>query len=148
MTNNDDIFDGVPEDISQLETQVLVVDDVPSTRLVLKDMLEQIGFSRIAEAKDGKDALQKLQKDRAQLIICDHKMDRMTGLELLHLIKQYPYLVDIPFIVLSSHKEPQLIDGAHHLGAAAYVTKPIDYEVLKKTIMEVLHRKFSGTPAP
>ena len=121
--------------------QVLIVDDLPSTRLILRDMLEQIGFKNICEAADGKDALKKLQQTPTQLVLCDQKMERMTGLEFLNVIRKEPTLKGVPFIVISAHQERHLIDGAQHLGASAYIPKPVDFEALKASVESLLPGK-------
>ena len=81
----------------------MIVDDISATRAILKDMLNEMGFKDIVEAKSGEDALKKLKQHRAQLIICDNMMDGMSGLDLLYQLRNYAYLVDIPFIVISSN---------------------------------------------
>jgi two-component system chemotaxis response regulator CheY len=123
------------------EPQVLVVDDVPATRELLCDMLKEMGFSEIAEAVDGRDALEKLKKHRAQLIICDQVMEDMSGLDLLYQIRNHPYLVDIPFVVVSSCGDVPVIDTALELGADDYIMKPISFRLFKKKIFDTLRRR-------
>lgn len=126
------------------EPQVLIVDDVPATRAMLRDMLVEMGFRDIIEAGDGKDALQKLKKQRAQLIICDNAMQEMGGLDLLFQLKNHPYLVDIPFIVVSSCNERPVIDAAFQLGAEDYIVKPVNFQFFKRKIIDVLRRRASS----
>jgi CheY-like chemotaxis protein len=123
------------------EPQVLVVDDVPATRLALKDMLQEMGFTRIEEASGGREALEKLKKQGAQLIVCDYMMGEMSGLDLLNQLRNHAYLVDIPFIVISSNGDAPVIETAIDLGAADYVVKPISFNLLKLKIMDVLRRR-------
>ena len=80
------------------EPQVLIIDDIAATRTLLRDMLREMGFTDIVEAKDGREALDKLKDHRAQLIICDNVMEGMCGLDLLYQLRNHAYLVDIPFI--------------------------------------------------
>jgi CheY-like chemotaxis protein len=123
------------------EPQVLVIDDVPATRAILKDMLSEIGFHAIAEASDGREALEKLKRHRAQLIICDHVMKDMSGLDLLDQLRNHPYLVDIPFILVSASREVSLIDTALELGADDYIPKPISFELFKRKVIDVAVRR-------
>jgi CheY-like chemotaxis protein len=123
------------------EPQVLVIDDVPATRLILKDMLSEIGFHTIAEASDGREALEKLKRHRAQLIICDHVMKDMSGLDLLDQLRNHPYLVDIPFILVSACREVSFIDTALELGADDYIPKPISFELFKRKVIDVAVRR-------
>lgn len=123
------------------EPQVIVIDDVQATRALLIDMLKEIGFSSIVEASDGREALKKLQKHRAQLIICDHVMNDMSGLDLLSQLRNHPYLVDIPFIVVSSCGDVPTIETALELGADDYIVKPISFKLFKRKIFDVLRRR-------
>lgn len=126
------------------EPQVMVIDDIPATRTILKDMLLEMGFKDIVEAKNGKDALEKLRKHRAQLIICDNMMDGMSGLDLLYQLRNYAYLVDIPFIVVSSCGDVPVIDTALDLGAEEYILKPISFKLFKRKVFDVLRRRVVG----
>ena len=123
------------------EPQVMVIDDIPATRAILKDMLMEMGFKNIVEAKNGYDALDNLKKHRGQLIICDNMMDGMCGLDLLYQLRNYAYLVDIPFIVVSSCGDVPLIDTALDLGAADYILKPVSFKLFKREGLDVLRRR-------
>lgn len=122
------------------EIQVLVVDDIAGTREIIVDMLKEIGFSRIEEAGDGREALEKLKNQRAQLIISDYVMKDMSGLDLLHQLRNHPYLVDVPFIMVSAVGEVPVIETALELGAADYIVKPISFQLLRRKITDVLRR--------
>jgi DNA-binding response OmpR family regulator len=100
-----------------------------------------MGFQDIVEAKSGEDALSKLKEHRAQLIICDNMMDGMSGLDLLYQLRNYAYLVDIPFIVISSNGEVPVVDTALDLGADDYILKPISFKLFKRKIWDVLRRR-------
>lgn len=126
------------------EPQVMVIDDISATRTILKDMLLEMGFKDIVEAKNGKDALEKLRKHRAQLIICDNMMDGMSGLDLLYQLRNHAYLVDIPFIVVSSCGDVPVIDTALDLGAEDYILKPISFKLFKRKVFDVLRRRLVG----
>ena len=130
-------------DVTSGEPQVLVIDDIPGTREILRDMLEDIGFTAIVEASDGREALDMLQKQRAQLIICDYMMKDMSGIDLLNQIRNHPYLVDIPFIMVSAVGEVPVIETALNLGAADYIVKPISFQLLRRKITDVLRRRMT-----
>jgi CheY-like chemotaxis protein len=123
------------------EPQALVVDDVPATRAALKDMLYEIGFKRVMEASGGREALEKLKSEGADLIVCDYMMEDMSGLDLLNQLRNHAYLVDIPFIVVSSNGDAPVIETAIDLGAAEYLVKPVSFQLLKKKITDVLMRR-------
>jgi len=123
------------------EPQVMVVDDIAATRAILRDMLLEMGFDDIVEAADGGEALAKLKEHRAQLIICDNLMDGMGGLDLLYQLRNHPYLVDIPFIVVSSCGDVPMIDTALDLGADEYIIKPVSFKLFRRKIYDVLYRR-------
>ena len=128
-------------DIPGEEPQVLIVDDIASTRAILRDMLQELGFSQIMEASDGREALEKLKKHGAQLIIRDHMMKDMSGLDLLNQIRNHPYLVDIPCIMVSAVGDIPVIETALELGASDYIVKPISFQLLRRKISDVLRRR-------
>ena len=123
------------------EPQVLIVDDIPGTRDIMRDMLVEMGFSKIIEASDGREAYDILKEQGAQLIICDYMMKDMSGLDLLSQLRNEPYLVDIPFIVVSAVGDVPVIETALDLGAADYIVKPLSFQLLRRKISDVLRRR-------
>jgi two-component system chemotaxis response regulator CheY len=123
------------------EPQVLIVDDIPGTRDIMRDMLVEMGFSKIIEASDGREAYEILKEQGAQLIICDYMMKDMSGLDLLSQLRNEPYLVDIPFIVVSAVGDVPVIETALDLGAADYIVKPLSFQLLRRKISDVLRRR-------
>ena len=79
--------------------KVLVVDDLPEVRLVIRTIIENDGVE-VFEAGDGLEALQVLRQDEVDLIITDCQMPQMTGLELIKAAREE--IPDVPFIVVSS----------------------------------------------
>lgn len=140
MSHDDGWHRIVPRD-SLSDNRALVVDDLPSTRLLLCDMLKEIGFEEVDGAADGEEALKMLKQRTVKLVVCDHSMRGMSGLELLDALRQHPNLVDIPVIMLSSSRDTPLIDAALTLGAADYMVKPISFQLLKRKVSDVLMRK-------
>lgn len=128
-------------DILSEEAQVLVVDDIPGTREIVKDMLNEMGFTKIDQASDGKEALDHLKRKKAQLIICDYMMKDMSGLDLLHSMRNDPKLSGIPFIMVSAVGDVPVIETALDLGASDYIVKPISFALLRRKITDVLRRK-------
>lgn len=128
-------------ELEEDKPSVMVVDDVPETRAILGDMLRDIGFNTVVEASDGVEALEKLKKERAHLILCDHRMERMSGLDLLSQLRNHPYLVDIPFIVVSAVSEAPVMATALDLGAEEYLLKPIGFSELRDKVIEVIRRR-------
>jgi response regulator RpfG family c-di-GMP phosphodiesterase len=65
----------------------------------------------------------------------------MCGLDLLDQIRNHPYLVDIPFIIVSGCGEVPVIDAALDLGADDYLLKPLSFKLFKRKIFDVLLRR-------
>ena len=130
--------------MSEVETaglQVMVVDDIPSTRAIIKDMLADLGIRRIVEAGSGAEALEVLRNESADLIVCDHSMKDMTGLDLLRELQRDPQLVEIPFIVVSATSDATIMKSVLQAGAADYIVKPVNSRVLCRKVTDVLRRK-------
>ena len=126
------------------EKHVLVVDEMSSTRNLLKDMLQSLGFEKISVARSGPEALQKLGSQGFDLIICDQVMDGMTGTELLEQIRKTRWYSRVPFIMVSSIRDAPEIDSALDLGVDDYIPKPVSISLLKRKIEDVIRRR---TPA-
>ena len=114
---------------------VMVVDDSESIRKFLVFAIRAQGFGVIA-ARDGMEALEKLSKNKVDLIITDLNMPNMDGFEFLKAIREDREYRDVPVIILSSLTNEQDIETGMKLGANSYLLKPFDqkriqYEVAK-----------------
>ncbi|NEP63516.1 MAG: response regulator, partial [Symploca sp. SIO2G7] len=112
---------------------ILLVDDSITLRQTLAMTLEKANY-RVVQAKDGYEALEKLQQQMdIQLVICDIEMPRMNGFEFLKYRQQDPTLVDIPVVILTSRSGEKHRLIATELGATTYLTKPyLEQELLNK----------------
>ena len=107
---------------------VLVVDDSLMVRRQVSSALTAAGFKTI-EATDGADALAKLDAHPdAALVVCDVNMPRMNGIELLEATR--PKRPGLPFLMLSTEGQPELIQSAKALGAKGWMVKPFKAELL------------------
>ena len=138
MSSNDLDETKIILDDSIESSPVLIIDDILGTRMIITDMLKEMGFTNFLEAENGKEALEKLKKTRAGIIISDNIMKDMTGLQLLDVIRNYPYLADIPFLMMSAQSDIDVFDASLKLGAVDYIVKPIGFEVLKNKIFRIL----------
>lgn len=118
---------------------VLVVDDSTTMRQTLTLSLQKAGY-RVLSARDGLEALEKLQQPPAvQLVLCDIEMPNLNGFEFLCQWRQDPQLAKIPVAMLTSRSNDKHRRLATQLGAIAYFTKPyIELEFLQaiKNILE------------
>ena len=116
---------------------ILLIDDEKSIRNVLKDILQHEGY-RIEEAADGEQGLQKLATQPFDLVLCDIKMPKMDGLEVLQQIMQLQ--PDVPVIMISGHGTIETAVDAVKKGAFDFIAKPPDLNRLLITIRNALDK--------
>ncbi|MGI1660972.1 response regulator [Palleronia sp. KMU-117] len=113
---------------------ILCIEDEPALRRDIADDLSEAGY-RVLAACDGEQALACLVDERPDLILCDIVMPRLDGHAFLkRWRRERPDCADVPFVFLTAlSSREQIIDG-RRAGADDYVTKPIDYDLLRATI--------------
>jgi two-component system chemotaxis response regulator CheY len=124
--------------MAKLQTPVLVVDDYNTMRRIVRNLLEQIGFSRIDEAGDGATALTKLQNAPFGLIISDWNMEPMSGLQLLKEVRSDMKLKALPFIMVTAEGKTENVVAARAAGVSQYIVKPFTAETLSRKIEAVI----------
>jgi PleD family two-component response regulator len=125
----------------------LIIDDMSSTRALLRDMLMSLGFDQVGMARNGVDALRKLETESYDLIISDQVMDGMTGTEFLGKLRAGNRHADVPFIMVSSVRDAPVIDTALTLGVDDYLPKPISMALLQRKIDDVFRRRAAACGA-
>lgn len=126
--------------VTNAEEKVLVVDDLMSTRLLIVDMLREMGFTSVVEATDGAEALSKVHQGKPSLMVCDYVMKGMSGVDLVRELRKDPEFKDVKVIMLSNNRDVPLIDAAIEAGADDYIVKPVSFNILKRRIQDVLTR--------
>lgn len=120
------------------QIRALIVDDQSSIRQVLANSLAQLGFTSIAQRKDGKEAVEYLDQNPAHLVISDFNMPVMDGLALLKAVRGNPKTQKLAFIILTSEASKELVQEAVKAGVNNFLAKP--YTVAK--LREVLEKVF------
>ena len=117
------------------QTQVMIVDDSPSVRLINSKLVKNAGMLPLI-AKDGLEALEQLQafQELPDVILTDVEMPRMDGYELLASLKKIETLRDIPVIMITSRTSDKHREKAFELGVSEYLTKPYEDKKLIETI--------------
>ncbi|MCW3093271.1 MAG: hybrid sensor histidine kinase/response regulator [Ferruginibacter sp.] len=115
---------------------ILVVEDDPDIRFLLKDILKDEYL--VYEAADGRKALELIEKIIPDMVICDVMMPNLNGLELCNMMKNTPATCQVPFIILSARgSEDHHMEG-YEVGADAYITKPFHTAHLKLRVRKLL----------
>lgn len=112
--------------------KILIVDDSPTERYFLTDILIKNGFS-VSTAENGEDAIVKIKADKPHLILMDVVMPGQNGFQVTRAISRDPETQDVPIIICTSkNQETDRIWGLRQ-GARDYVVKPVDpQELLSK----------------
>jgi twitching motility two-component system response regulator PilH len=119
---------------------ILVVDDSPTERFFLTDLLKRSGYN-VLTAENGDDALAKIRLERPSLVVMDVVMPGSSGFQVTRALNRDPETQSIPVILCTSKStETDRIWGLRQ-GARDYVTKPVDAEVLLAKIAELVHSK-------
>lgn len=117
---------------------ILVVDDVPAFRAIVRDMLDELGFTNVVEAADGGEALAKAQEQKFAVVISDYMMSPKTGMDLLEGLRGDKRLADTPFIMVSAIDEMHIVEQAILLGATSYLPRPISFATLSKRVSDAI----------
>ena len=124
--------------MAKFENQIcLIADDYSSARRLIKDSLQQIGFSCL-EAENGNQAIALIQHTTLDLVIADINMPEKNGLELLKDIRTDDNMKDLPVVLTMIEPFEDLISDAKKLGMNDYLVKPFDVFTLSKTLDNVI----------
>ncbi len=118
-------------------TRILVVDDERSIRNTLKEILEFEKFA-VDLAEDGPSALQKIKDNSYDVVLCDIKMPKMDGMEVLQ--KAIEAGIDTPIVMISGHGNIETAVEAIKLGAYDFIEKPLDLNRTLVTLRNALDR--------
>jgi chemotaxis protein histidine kinase CheA/ActR/RegA family two-component response regulator len=128
------------------EPTVLIVDDSITVRSLLSITFEKSGY-RVEEARDGKEAWEKLKSGLpCDIVFCDIEMPRMDGLELLSRMQKDSVLSELPIAMLTSRGADRHRQMAYSLGARGYFTKPYLEEHLLDAASRMLKGEIVGAP--
>lgn len=128
-----------PPAVRQAEpTTILVVDDEAGIRQALDRYLRRVGY-RVVQAGDGETALERIAEENPQAMLCDIRMPKMTGVELVP--RALAAQADLAIIMLTAIDEPKTAIECLRLGAYDYLIKPLDLEELDMSLQSALRRR-------
>jgi type IV pilus assembly protein PilB len=131
-------FDSLPE-TNRTRSRVLVTDDEPITRMLVKLLLERENFE-VLEAMNGRQAVEIATRERPDLLIVDLNMPEMDGYEAIARLRRDISMATLPIMVLTSEEGPGVERRVLDLGADDYVVKPFDPAVLLSRVNGVFRR--------
>ncbi|MFI4997944.1 MAG: response regulator [Hyphomicrobiales bacterium] len=120
------------------QLKVLCVDDMTTSRMLVIEALQVIGFKQISYARNGQEALKLLMTSPVHLVISDFEMPGLDGVGLLQGIRAYAPTRHIPFIMLTGRGDKALIERARQFGLNNFVTKPFTVASLKGALQAVI----------
>ncbi|MGV1012525.1 MAG: sigma-54-dependent transcriptional regulator [Flavobacterium sp.] len=121
-------------------SKILIIEDEASIRRVLTKILsEESDTYQVEEAEDGIQGLEKIKNTDYDLVLCDIKMPKMDGVELLEAVKKIK--PEIPMVMISGHGDMETAIQTMRLGAFDYISKPPDLNRLLNTVRNALDKK-------
>lgn len=120
--------------------RILVVDDFPTMRRIVRNLLKELGFTNVEEAEDGQQALEFLNQGSFELVISDWNMPNLDGLEMLRRVRANPATATLPVLMVTAEAKKENIIAAAQAGASGYVVKPFTAAVLEEKLDKVFEK--------
>ncbi len=127
--------------VSEAEAALLVIDDIEDNRYALTRRLAREGYTNVATAVDGEEALQLLSSKSFDLVLLDIMMPKLNGYQVLEHMKGDDKLRHVPVIMISAVDEIDSVVRCIELGAADYLPKPFNPTLLRARVGACLERK-------
>jgi len=112
----------------------LIVDDSSTMRRIVANTLNKLGYPQSTEAGNGREALERLGVESADIIITDWNMPEMNGVEFVQAVRRTPATKDVPVLMITTNAGKADIVEALNAGVTSYVVKPFTPETLREKI--------------
>lgn len=124
--------------IMKPDLKILIVDDFPTMRRIVRTLMKQNGYTNLTEAEDGEQALRMLNVEMDyEMVVSDWNMPNMTGLELLKAVRADAKLKHLPFLMVTAEAEKENIIEAVKAGVSNYIVKPFTGQALKDKLDKI-----------
>jgi two-component system, chemotaxis family, chemotaxis protein CheY len=124
--------------LGHCDMKILVVDDFPTMRRIVKTLLRQNGYSNFLEAEDGEKAYQMLKENPdIEIVVSDWNMPNMNGIELLKTVRADEQFRELPFLMVTAEAEKEDVNEAVKIGVSNYVVKPFTGQTLKVKLQKI-----------
>lgn len=127
----------INKELLKRNLKVLIVDDLPSARRVTKKLLRSLMINDIVEAADGSKAMEILKKGGIDLVISDWRMPDIEGIELVKLLRAEKRFEKLPFIMMTSYSDKDVVVTAVQAGISDFIAKPFNAAILGEKINKV-----------
>lgn len=131
---NDELAKGLASKV------ILVIDDQNSMRSVVKSYFRDFGFEKVKTAIDGKDGLNFLMQHPVDIVICDWQMPKISGIELLKLLRASEESATLPFLMMTSTSDVNAVKDAMQQGVSDYMIKPFKPSQLGFKVIQLLNK--------
>lgn len=121
-------------------TRFLIVDDFPTMRRIVRNLLSDLGYSNFQEADDGNTALPILHQGGIDFVVTDWNMPGMTGINLLKAIRADEALKKLPVLMVTAESDREQIIEAAQAGVNGYIIKPFTAATLKEKLERISQR--------
>ena len=127
-----------------LTTQtILIIDDQAFVRTIVRSMLTQLGVTSVLEASDGTEAIEVVNTQLPNVIICDVQMRPTDGFHFVKMLRDLPLSAKIPVIMLTAHADSATVKKARELDIDDFISKPVLPTTLAQTLTQVLSRRLA-----
>ncbi len=120
--------------------KILVVDDFPTMRRIIRNLLKELEFVNVDEAEDGAIGLEKLKGGNYGFVVSDWNMPNMDGLAMLQAIRADPTMAKLPVLMVTAEAKKENIVAAAQSGANGYVVKPFTAITLEEKITKIFEK--------
>ncbi|MFK7873741.1 MAG: chemotaxis response regulator CheY [Oligoflexales bacterium] len=128
--------------LAQPDMKILIVDDFPTMRRIVRTLLKQNGYNNFVEAEDGAQGYKMLTTEPGiEFIVSDWNMPNMTGLEFLKKVRADPKFKHLPFLMVTAEAEKENIIEAVKSGVSNYVVKPFTGATMKEKMARVFENE-------
>lgn len=121
--------------------KILVVDDFPTMRRIIKNLLKDLGYENVDEAEDGAMGLEKLRNNNFKFVVSDWNMPNMDGLAMLKAIRADAEMAKLPVLMVTAEAKKENIIAAAQAGANGYIVKPFTAATLEEKINKIFEKQ-------
>ena len=143
IVNPDSTATPAPAAAFQASPLLLIADDEPTTRLLLRKAMQKENF-RVIEARNGKECLEMCQQQHPDIVLMDAVMPEMDGFDCCSALKALPENDAPPVLMITGLDDPASDDRIFEVGAADYISKPIHWALLRQRVyrlQDILKRR-------